>query len=238
MGILHVVMNGEPTYAGGLARPIRRAESRRWDNVLMRPFRPLVTGSDPDHPAPRAVPAQRPVFGADTPPATPFLIRTIPRSRMGTVPKLAPGRNSAGLGVPVGSGFQTLPYVGFTPMESSPPNQPDFRHISIPKDNVVAWEPGQMLRPSYKAHDFAPATRFFNQARSAPMWAQGNFAPKQRPLIPAIQAYTIRNPAMVTRRMVPSAQNNVGLYTIGYPTKAKVASQLSGGPVNVLGGGY
>lgn len=238
MNILHTSMHAQPTYGGGLARPIRRAESRRWDNVLLRPFRPLVTGSDPDTRAAKHVPAQAPVMSASNPPATPFMIRTIPRSRIGTVPKLAPGRNSAGLGVPVGSGFQTLEYVGFTPMESSPANQPNFRAISIPQGNVVAWEPGQMLRPTYRAHDFAPATRFFNQARSAPMWAQGNFSPKQRPLIPSVGAYTIRNASNVTRRMVPSAQNNVGLYTFGYPTKQNVAAQLSGGPVNVLGGGY
>lgn len=238
MGILSGVMTraGNPP-VGGLARPIRRAESRRWDNVLLRPFRPLVAGSDPDRPAPKYAPVASPVLSAATPPALPFAIRTAPRSRMGTVPKLAPGRQGSGLGVPVGAGFQQLQYTGFTPLESSPALQPSFR-LDIPNGNVVPWMKGEVLAPTYRSHDFAPASRFFNQYRSAPMWGQAHFSPKQRPLIPPVQMALLRNPSNVTRRMVPAAQNNVALYTIGYPTRANVAAQLSGGPVNVLGGGY
>ena len=240
MGLLSsTLVHGSGTaIVGGLARPIRRAESRRWDNVLLRPFRPLVTGSDPDHPAPKAAPVASPVMSAAVPPAMPFAIRTSPRSRMGTVPKLAPGRQGSGLGVPVGAGFQQLAYTGFTPLESSPPLEPNFRAIDIPRAIPYAWTPGHVLRPTYKAHDFAPATRFFNQARSAPMWGQAHFSPKQRPLIAPVQVNLLRNPSNVTRRMVPAAQQNIGLYTFGYPTRANVAARLSGGPVNVLGGGY
>lgn len=239
MGILSGIMTraGNPP-VGGLARPIRRAESRRWDNVLLRPFRPLVAGSDPDRPAPKNAPAASPVMSAAVPPAMPFAIRTAPRSRMGTVPKLAPGRQGSGLGVPVGAGFQQLQYTGFTPLESSPALESSFSAIAIPNGNVVPWTPGLAVGPSYRAHDFAPAQRFFNQTRSAPMWGQAHFSPKQRPLIPPVQMNLLRNPSNVTRRMVPAAQQNVALYTIGYPTRASVAAGLSGGPVNVLGGGY
>jgi hypothetical protein len=228
----------ESRTVGGLARPIRRAESRRWDNVLLRPFRPLVTGSDPDRPAPRNAPVASPVQAAAVPPALPFAIRTSPRSRMGTVPKLAPGRQGSGLGVPVGAGFQQLTYTGFTPLESSPSLESSYRAIEIPRGNVVAWTPGQALRATYKAHDFTPATRFFNQSRSAPMWGQSHFSPIQRPLIPPVNMHLLRNPSNVVRRMVPAMQQNVGLYTIGYQTRANVAASLSGGPVSVLGGGY
>lgn len=238
MGIFTASMHAVPQYQGGLARPIRRAESRRWDNVFLRPFRPLVAGSLPDHPAARPAPAAYPVVAAAVPPALPFAIRTIPRARMGTVPKLAPGRQGSGLGVPIGAGFQTLPYTGFTPLENSPSAQPSFRAIDIPRATQNAWTPGKVLQPTYKAHDFAPATRFFNQSRSAPMWAQANFSPKQRPLVPPVNQRLLRNPSNVTRRMIPAAQNNIGLYTFGYPTRANVAAGLSGGPVNVLGGGY
>jgi hypothetical protein len=241
MNIAHSVsVNGtESVYVGGLARPIRRAESRRWDNVLFRPFRPLVAGSLPDRPSPKFAPVAAPVVAAAVPPALPFAIRTSPRSRVGTTPKLAPGNQGSGLGVPVGSGFQTLPYVGYTPMESSPPLQPDRRAIKIPRGNgVVPWTQGLVLAPTYKADPFAPAQRFFLQARSAPMWNQSSFSPVQRPLIPPVQAVMIRNASNIVRRSVPSAQFNVGLYTFGYQTRANVAAQLSGGPVSVLGGGY
>jgi hypothetical protein len=238
MGILSSLGLRGTQPVGGLARPIRRAETRRWDNVLLRPFRPLVAGSLPDRPAPRNAPVASPVMSAAVPPAMPFALRTAPRGRLGTVPKLAPGRQGSGLGVPVGAGFQQLVYTGFTPMESSPALESNYRAITIPNGNIVPWMPGQMLRPTYRAHDFAPAQRFFNQARSAPMWSQAHFSPKQRPLIPPVQMYLLRNPSNVVRRMVPSAQRNIGLYTIGYPTRASVAAGLSGGPVNVLGGGY
>lgn len=227
------------TGVSGLGAQPRREHSRRTDNQFSRPGRALVTGAAPDRrvtaPSGPGAPVQVPMVT----PAQPFAIRTIPRPRMGTVLKGAPGMKGRGLGQPVGSGFQQLEYTGFSPLESSPSNQPNFRAISIPRANVVPWTPGQALGATYHAHDFAPATRFFNQARSAPMWAQAMFPPQQRPLIPPVQANLLRNASNVVKRAVPAGQTNVGLYTIGYPTRASVAAQIgAGGPLAVLGGGY
>lgn len=243
MGMMHATtahLDGNAgTIVSGVARPIRRSESRRWDNVLRRVGRPLVTGSDPDHPAPRPTASGSPVFVMPPPQALPFAIRTSPRSRIGTVPKLAPGRGGSGLGTPIGAGFQSLEYVGFTPIDSSPSNQPNFRAINIPRANVVPWTPGGVLRATYKAHTQDFAYRFFNQSRSAGMWAQGHFPPQQRTITPYLNQRLLRNASNITRKMVPAGQINTGTFTIGYPTQIAVVQGMGGGgPVNVLGGGY
>lgn len=233
-GFAHPFMT--PGYAGPDGRGPRRMQSRRWDNVLFRPFRVLTTASDPDHPAGRQAPSAAPVPGNPVQPATPFVLRTLPRSRLGPVPKLAPGKQGTGLGVPVGAGFQQLQYTGFTPLENAPSTQNRFT-LGIPRvPPGVPYETGQQLAPTYRAHDFAPAKRQFNQARSSGMWAQAHFPPVQRPLTPSQQGMQVRRPAQVARRQIPAGQNNPALYTIGYPTRVGVAARLGGGPIAVLGG--
>lgn len=236
LGYSHVARSVENVSPVG--RGPRRATTRRWDNVLLRPFRPLVTGTAPDHPAGRPVASSAPTFVKPVQPAMPFLLRNAPRGRIGPVPKLAPGHQGPGLGVPVGAGFQQLQYTGFTPLEDSPSRQPNFRAISIPRVNVVPWMTGRQMAASYHAHDFTPATRFFNQARSAPMWAQSHFPPQQRPLTIPVQINQIRIPSNVARRQIPSGQVNAGLYNIGYPTRVGVAAAIGGGPIAVLGSGF
>ena len=200
-----------------------------------RSGRPLVTGSAPDHAAPHAAAAGGAVWSSPVQPATPFALYTVPRRRIGPVPKLAPGRQGSGLGMPVGAGFQALTMPGFTPLESSPATRPSFR-IDIPRVTPVAWQTAGGIGPTYKAHDFAPAMRFFNQARSAGLWAQAQFAPQQRPLTPSQQAVQLRRPTLSARRQVPAAQPNPTLYTAGYPTRVGIAARLGGGPIAVLGG--
>lgn len=236
--VLHTLM-GVPGYVPPAPANLPdRAQSRRWDNQLARPNRVLVSRASQGSTAGRSAPAGDAVTVPAVMPATPFLMRTAPRTRIGPVPKLAPGKQGSGLGQRYGAGFQTLLYTGLTPLENSPSTQENSRAISIPRNNVVAWDQGGMLRPSYKAHDFAPATRFFNQARSAGMWSQGQFPPQQRPLIPPVQSKQLRIPAQVVRRQVPAGQVNAALYTAGYPTRVGVAAQIGGGPIAVLGGGY
>lgn len=235
-GLSHPIMR--PAASGVVAegRGPRRAESRRWDNVLARPLRPLVTGSDPDHPAGPQAPSAAPVQVRGVQPATPFVLRTLPRTRLGPVPKLAPGRQGTGLGVPVGAGFQQLAYTGFTPLENAPATQNRFT-LGIPR--VPPGVPPQTqheLMPTYQAHDFAPAKRFFNQARSSGIWAQAHFPPQQRPLTPSQQGVMLGHAGAVARRQIPAGQNNPALYTIGYPTRVGVAARLGGGPIAVLGG--
>lgn len=233
-GITHPFMASGNAVAPG--RPVRRAVSRRWDNVLLRPFRPLVTGSDPDHPAGPAAPVAAPVPVMGVQPAQPFALRTLPRTRLGPVLKGAPGKQGTGLGQPVGAGFQQLQYTGFTPMENAPATQGKFT-LGIPRvpPGVPPMQQHE-LAPTYYAHDFAPAKRQFNQARSSGMWAQAHFPPQQRPLTPSVQGVLLRRPNNVVRQQIPAGQANPNLYTIGYPTRAGVAAQLGGGPVAVLGG--
>lgn len=224
----------------GAASPVasgsgpRRARSRRTD-IPQRSGRPLVTGSSPDHRAGAATPGGVGVLVQPATPATPFALRTAPRGRIGTVPKLAPGKQGSGLGQPVMAGFVSAMYPGFTPLESSPGHEPNTR-IEIPRITPLAWIAGKAIAPSYTAHDFAPATRQFNQNRSAPAWAQASFPPQVRPLTPSQQAVQVKRPAMVARRQIPAAQPNPGLYTFGYPTSVGVAARLGGGPIAVLGG--
>lgn len=212
----------------------RRARSMRSD-IPDRNGRPLVTGASPDHVPPPAAPGGMPVFVSPVQPATPFAIYTVPRRRIGPVPKLAPGKQGSGLGMPVAAGFQTMNYPGFQPLENAPGTRPSFR-IEIPRDTPVAWMTAGGVGPTYRAHDFAPATRQFNQNRSAVPWAQASFPPQFRPLTPSQQAPMLRRPTLSARRQIPAAQPNPTLYTAGYPTRAGIAARLGGGPIAVLGG--
>jgi hypothetical protein len=217
------------------ARPGPRREQTRRADISPRSGRPLVTGASPDHgPAPRA-PGGLGVLVRPAQPARPFALYTQPRRRLGPVPKLAPGHQGSGLGRPVMAGFQSPEYPGFTPMDYAPDTNPD-NGIAIPQQTPGAWQTGKLLMPSWNAHDFAPARRFFMQNRSSGMWAQTSFPPQQRALTPSQQAPMLRRPAMFARRQIPAGQPNPGLYTFGYPTAVGVAARLGGGPIAVLGG--
>lgn len=212
----------------------RRETSARTD-IRNRSGRPLVAHSSPDHGPTVAAPGGVPVYVPSVQPATPFALYTMPRRRMGPVPKLAPGHQGSGLGRPVMAGFQSPEYPGFTPMENAPGTRPNNR-IEIPQVLPVPWTNGRALAPTWNAHDFAPATRQFNQNRSSVPWAQAAFTPQQRPLTPSQQAILIRRPSNVARRQIPAGQPNPGLYTFGYPTQVGIAARLGGGPIAVLGG--
>lgn len=190
-----------------------------------------VEATSPDHAA-IGGPANVPVLVSSVQPAEPFLLRTLPKRRIGPVPKLAPGKQGSGLGQHVAAGFQSAYVYGFTPLESGPANNPAFT-LRIPRGIGLVTE-GRELAPTYRAYDFAPATRQFDQARSAGAWAQAEFAPQFRPLTPSQQGVLLQRPAV--RRQIPAAQANAGLYTFGYPTRIGVAARLGGGPVAVLGG--
>lgn len=226
------MFQGEPSAVAPAEGP-RRLDSYRTD-LPNRSGRPLVTGTAPDRGV-RNAGSVDPVWVKPVQPAEPFVLYTIPRRRMGPVPKLAPGRQGSGLGQTMGAGFQTLNYPGFTPLENAPDTNSD-NGIEIPKASPVAWQQGGQIAPSYRAHDFAPAQRFFMQNRSSIPWAQAHFPPQFRPLTPAQQGILLRNPATKARRQIPAAQANPGLYTFGYPTRAAIAARLGGGPVAVLGG--
>lgn len=192
-----------------------------------------VSANAPDAPA-RSAPPTVPVLVPAVQPATPFMLRTIPRSRLGTVPKLAPGKQGSGLGVPGGyAGFVTPEYESFTPLENAPSTQASWR-IPIPR-GIGLRQDGRLLAPTYMASEFRPATRQFNQARSSIPWAQASFPPQVRPLTPSQQGILLQRPTGA-RRQIPAAQPNPALYTVGYPTRVAVAARLGGGPIAVLGG--
>lgn len=214
---------------------LRRLFSRRRD-VSLREGRPLVTGNAPDYRA-RGAPVTNPVPVPYAPPAEPFRIYTQPRRRIGTVPKLAPGKQGSGLGRVNYAGFQTGQLYGFSPLESGPATQASFR-LPIPRSiGQGDGQPGMLLAPTYHAKAFRPATRQFNQYRSSVPWAQAHFPPQFRPLTPSLQPKTLGRADAVVRRQIPAAQQNTALYTLGYPTRSGVAARLgAAGPVAVLGG--
>lgn len=191
-----------------------------------------VAASAPDHPGISA-PSTVPVMVPSVQPATPFRLYTIPKRRIGPVPKLAPGKQGTGLGQPVAAGFTSMVYPGFTPLENAPATRANDR-IEIPR-HVGLRTDGRVLAPTYVATDFRPATHQFNQARSSIPWAQASFPPQYRALTPSQQGVLLQRPTG-TRRQIPAAQSNPALYTIGYPTRMAVAARLGGGPVAVLGG--
>lgn len=235
MGTLVSTMIHGVTATVAAAPGPRRAQSRRWD-IMARIGRPLVAGRSGDHGPTVRAPAGVPVLVHPAQPARPFAIYTVPRRRLGTVPKLAPGKQGTGLGQPVMAGFVSAAYPGFTPMDYGPSTQPD-NGIRVPEITPGSWQNGKMvLAPSYNAHDFAPARRFFMQNRSVGLWAQASYPPQIRPLTPSQQAPMLRRPALFARRQIPAGQPNPSLYTIGYPTAVGVAARLGGGPIAVLGG--
>lgn len=230
--LIHGASSASSLVAAG-AGP-RRAQSARTD-IAGRSGRPLVAGSAPDHRAGPAAPGGVGVLVQPATPAQPFAIYTVPRRRIGPVPKLAPGKQGSGLGQPVMAGFVSGAYPGFNAMENAPDTQPNNR-IEIPRVTPWAWMAGKAIAPTYNPHDFAPATRQFNQNRSSVPWAQASFPPQQRPLTPSQQAPMLRRPTLFARRQIPAGQPNPGLYTFGYPTSVGIAARLGGGPIAVLGG--
>ncbi|HEX9414109.1 MAG TPA: hypothetical protein VF916_11450, partial [Ktedonobacterales bacterium] len=165
--LMQALMRGISATVAGRPGP-RREQTRRVD-ISARIGRPLVTGASPDHgPAPRA-PGGLGVLVRPAQPATPLAFHSVPRRRLGPVPKLAPGKQGSGLGRPVMAGFQSPEYPGFTPMDYAPDTNPD-NGINIPAMTPVAWQNGRLLAPTWNAHDFAPARRFFMQNRSSGMW--------------------------------------------------------------------
>lgn len=207
---------------------------RRTRRAVISVPRLLTASSAPDSIA-RSAPARAalgtPMIVVPTPPFIPAL----PGHRVGTVPKLAPGHQGSGRGSHVavpGAGFQSKAiYGGFTPMSHQPATVAD-RRIHIPRGIGLITE-GRDLGPTYRAHDFAPATRQFNQARSSAMWSQAQVGPQFRPLTPSQQAVLLRRgPA---KRVVLAGQSNPNLYTAGYPTTAGAAARVGGGPIASLG---
>lgn len=205
-----------------------------------------VAALSPDHAA-RSGPAPFGEYVVPTPalvPTLPGLV--VPPRRIGPVGKLAGGHLGHGhrppLGmVPLAAGQMPPGATGEYPvLENAPATIANYR-LPIPRKTPVGSGvaiSGRQLRPTYAAHDFAPATRFFNQARSSRPWAQAEYPPVPggRPLIPSVQPQTLARMTLL-RRQIPAGQINAGLYTIGYPTRASVAALLgAGGPVAVLGG--
>lgn len=192
-----------------------------------------VEATSPDSRA-RSAPNTTPVMVPSVPPAMPFYLRTQPKVRIGPVPKLAPGRQGSGLGVPATAGFVSPVLPDFAPLENSGATQASFK-LRIPRSIGLRQRGNELLAPTYRADDFRPATRQFNQYRSSVAWAQSSFPPQQRPLTPSQQSVLLQPSAV--RRAIPAAQPNPALYTIGYPTRVNVAARIGGGPVAVLGGG-
>lgn len=221
MGILSYVQTGGANVVAAGAPPRINPRTGRG-----------VSANAPDAPA-RSAPATVPVAVPGVQPATPFMLRTIPRGRIGPVPKLAPGKQGSGLGVPVQAGFVTPEYEALTPLENAPATQASWR-IPIPR-GIGLRQDGRLLAPTYTASEFRPATRQFNQARSSIPWAQASFPPQVRPLTPSQQGILLQRPTGA-RRQIPAAQANPAIYTIGYPTRVAVAARLGGGPIAVLGG--
>lgn len=113
-----------------------------------------------------------------------------PSLRLGPVPKLAAGSGYTGA-KPASGQAGTLAMAGYVSEEPTyepvgfeyqPPYNPVWT-IPIPRSFPYA-DPSQLFAPTYRSHDFAPAQRFFNQARSAMNWQQTDYPVPARMLTP------------------------------------------------------
>jgi hypothetical protein len=167
--------------------------------------------------------------------------------RAGPVPKLAPGTGgsqptrSNGF---VPGNYAASQFIPLTQFDYLPANDPDVnlyegtgtftplpRNVGYGDDGLLA------LNPTYRAHDFTPADRFFNQGRSAAAWQDCSFGPFYRYLQPNSYATTMsRYPVANQIRLArPLSQN---AYFLGYQTQSSVSQSISATPQsNPLGYG-
>lgn len=154
--------------------------------------------------------------------------------RRGPFPMLAYGTGRTGKSAKGGNSAMTPGYVSDSEvygydMAYDPPDK-DNRLIPIPNagPQTGTWTDGIALLGTYRAHDFAPAQRFFHQAASTQNWQQMNFV-EYRDLLQYqnVQKYRPLNPVVPSK---PVYQNE---YFLGYQQDTSVAAQIGG--INTLG---
>lgn len=175
--------------------------------------------------------------------------RTLPRVRLGPIPKLATGSGQSGRMAATGLGYSPAGYVGVYPgvqtagMENLPYLQESVDSIpnngGIPPIKGVAADDGNAsLRPTYQmkpAHDNAFIPRFEKMGRMPGAWQETTFGPLPRALqavqVPKRYPFAQGIGPVLARPLSPNA------YFLGTQTTPDVYARLgaSGAGVHPLG---
>lgn len=146
--------------------------------------------------------------------------------QMGPQPKLAQGTGKTG-GGGGGTAGQLPGFVGEndyfpTQFAYQPQNQPSFRK-AIPR-TIGVGDDGISMQGTYRAHDFTPGTRMFNQYRQAATWQVQEFPPNFRLLLYRQQVQVYRLRSRIEQARVLDSSN----YFLGYQVQPQVAANIGG----------
>lgn len=176
--------------------------------------------------------------------------RTLPRTRLGPVPKLATGSGQTSANGGTGLGYSPAGYGGAyrgvqkTGMESMPYLQESVDSIpnngGIPPIKGVAADDGNAsLRPTYQmhpAHDNAFIARFEKMGRMPGAWEETAFGPLPRALqavqIPRIYPFAQAVGPVLARPMSPN------VYFLGTQTTPDVFARIGASGAGVCPLGY
>lgn len=141
-----------------------------------------------------------------------------PRLAIGTGATGGASRGNNAAGIP---GYMSSQDYEPQPFTYAPPNNPVAMHVA-PQSIGVGDDGLHALNPTYRAHDFTPATRFINHLRSAPPWQVQMFPAQYRNTLQyqQVQRYRVHSQIMAAR---PLARSD---YFLGYQIDQTVAGQL------------
>lgn len=151
----------------------------------------------------------------------------------GPQPKLARGTGRTGNAALPGNAPRLPGYLSDqeyfpTLFTYDPLNEPRFLQ-DIPRTILVGDDGLHALNPTYRAHDFTPADRFFHQNRKAANWQVMEYPPTYRNLLAwqqvqryRVQSYTLsarplnQNDFFLGYQVDPRIQQAIGQSTLGY----------------------
>lgn len=170
---------------------------------------------------------------------------TVPRYRLGTVPKLATGtgqtarRQYTALAyTPAGYGTTQFVEAGVG-MGAMPGRHDSFDGTfgtSYPKTGVAAESGRTSMSPTYQPHDFAVGQVFSRHGRQPGSWEETAFGPEYRSL-KATQLPEVYNMGrtLAIHSARPLSQN---AYFLAYQTPSSVAARIGAMGMNVASLGY
>lgn len=155
--------------------------------------------------------------------------------QMGPTPHLAQGSGHTSRDQPLPGNAPQLPgYLTdneYFPTENAyqPDHQPSFRS-PIPRSIRVGID-GETIVGTYRAHDFTPADRFFNQARQAATWQVQEFPPNYRNLLAWQQVRRYQIESMTEAPRVLDSSN----YFLGYQVNRALIGDIGQNTLGSMG---
>jgi len=170
---------------------------------------------------------------------------TVPRYRMGTVPKLATGTGQTApkqynaLGY-VPGGYASTQYVAAgAGMGQMPSRQESFDGtfgLGYPRAGVGAESGRTSMSPTYLPHDWVIADRFSRHGRQPGAWQETAYGPEYRNLratqVPAVYNMGASLALHLARPLSPNA------FFLPYQTPPTVAAQIGAAGMNISPLGY